>query len=58
MESVREVRLGDRGDGVAESVLNDGGCCEEGGMEVRVCRYEVRRWELWIWRGSSWRMSW
>lgn len=49
MESVREVRLGDRGDGVAERVLSDGGCCdEEGGVGSRVCRYEVRRWELWI----------
>lgn len=28
---------------------------EEGG---RVCRYEVNRWELWMVRGSSSRMSW
>ena len=28
------------------------------GVVGRVWRKEVRRWELWIWRGSSWRMSW
>jgi len=29
-----------------------------GGAEGREWRKEVRRWELWIVTGSSWRMSW
>lgn len=29
-----------------------------GGAWGRLCRKEVRRWELWIVTGSSWRMSW
>ena len=30
----------------------------EGGVVGSWWRREVRRWELWILRGSSWRMSW
>lgn len=53
MESARELKLGESGDGVAVRLLSEGGCATEGLAWGRVWRYEVRRWELWISRGSS-----
>lgn len=55
MEREREGREGESGEGVDVRVLRVGVVIGGVGM---VCRYEVRRWELWIVRGSSWRMSW
>lgn len=59
--SVRAVvRFGVRGRGDLLSWLREVGGFVEGcaGEEGRVWRKEVRRWELWIVRGSSVRMSW
>ena len=60
MLRVREVKFGAKGEGWCGRVLREGGIV--GGLEVggegRVCRNEVRKWELWIVRGSSSKMSW
>lgn len=66
MDRVRVERLGWRGEGrlwVGGSSEREFGILEGfvvlvDGVVGRVWRKEVRRWELWIWRGSSWRMSW
>lgn len=64
MDKVRVERLGCKGEGrlcVGGSSEREFGICWEAveeGEDGRVCRKEVRRWELWIWRGSSRRMSW
>lgn len=57
----RVVRFGCRGEGASAGISErDGGMLGwfSEGRVGRVCRKEVRRWELWIWRGSSRRMSW
>lgn len=67
MDKVRDCRLGVRGAGAAlraaretgrERGLGDEEEEEEEDEGGRVCRYEVRRWELWIVSGNSSRMSW
>lgn len=63
MERARDCRFGVRGAGAALRAWRDVGSVsglgdeeeEEGG---RVCKYEVNRWELWMVRGSSSRISW
>lgn len=52
------VRLGVRGREALLRVAREGGWAGVEGGVGRVCRKEVRRWELWIVRGSSCRMSW
>lgn len=52
------VRLGVRGREALLRVVREGGEAGVEGEVGRVCRKEVRRWELWIVRGSSDRMSW
>lgn len=52
------VRLGVRGREALFRVAREGGWEGVEGEVGRVCRKEVRRWELWIVRGSSERMSW
>lgn len=52
------VRLGVRGREALLRVAREGGWVGVRGGVGRVCRKEVRRWELWIVRGSSCRMSW
>jgi len=53
------VRFGVRGREALLRVAREGGWAGVDEGEVgRVCRKEVRRWELWIVRGSSCRMSW
>lgn len=55
----RESKLGLRGAGVDIKVARVGGVFKGGeGEEGIWWRKEVRRWELWIWMGSSRRMSW
>ena len=60
MERARDCRFGVKGAGAALRACRDVGSEselvdeEEGG---RVCRYEVRRWELWMVRGSSSKIS-
>lgn len=62
MERARDCRFGVKGAGAALRACSEVGSEgelvdvdeEEGG---RVCRYEVRRWELWMVRGSSSRIS-
>lgn len=65
MERARDCRFGVKGAGAALSACREVGSEselvdeeeeeEEGG---RVCKYEVNRWELWMVRGSSSRISW
>ena len=61
MERARDCRFGVRGAGAALRACRDVGSErgfgdeEEGG---RVCKYEVNRWELWMVKGSSSRISW
>lgn len=63
MDKARDCKLGVSGAGATLRAWREGGR-ERGGADEeeeeggRVCRYEVKRWELWMVRGSSRRMSW